>query len=83
MSDNHIHSHEHNSAPASSPEEAVALLKYMLNHNQHHAEELHELAHCFNKDAAEAIHAAVGKLQESNECMQQALKLLGISPEEK
>ena len=83
MSDNHIHGHEHNSAQPYSPEEAAALLKYMLDHNQHHAEELHQLAHCFEEDAAKHIHAAVGKLQESSECMKHALKLLGTDPEEK
>ena len=36
----HTHSHDHH-----SPEEALALLTYMLGHNRHHAEELHELAH--------------------------------------
>ena len=36
----HEHSHEHT---ASSPEEVLALLKYMLEHNRHHAEELHDL----------------------------------------
>ena len=34
------HHHEHH-----SPDETLALLTYMLGHNQHHADELHELAH--------------------------------------
>ena len=32
----HTHSHDHH-----SPEEALALLTYMLGHNRHHAQELH------------------------------------------
>ena len=43
----HEHSHEHT---ASSPEEVLALLKYMLEHNRHHAEELHDLAHQVPED---------------------------------
>ena len=40
----HTHAHTHSHSAASSPEEALALLKYMLDHNKHHAEELHDLA---------------------------------------
>ena len=82
----HIHEHEHpheyeythahTHSVASSPEEAEALLKYMLDHNQHHAEELHDLAHCFEAEIADLVHDAVDKLQESNDLMEQALALL-------
>ena len=44
---NHDHCHEHH-----SPEEALALLAYMLVHNRQHAEELHELAHSVDEAAA-------------------------------
>ena len=40
----HPHDHEH-LQEASSPAETLALLNYMLGHNRHHAQELHELAH--------------------------------------
>ena len=41
----HEHTHEHgHTHEVHSPEETVALLTYMVGHNQHHAEELHELA---------------------------------------
>ena len=79
---NHTHSHEHehdhghSHSVASSPEEAQALLKYMLDHNQHHAEELHDLAHCFEAEIADLVHDAVDKLEESNDLMEQALALL-------
>ena len=59
--------HTHSHAAASSPEEALALLKYMLDHNRHHAEELHELAH--NYDAVE-------EMNEANDLIEQALTLL-------
>ena len=69
--------HTHSHAAASSPEEALALLKYMLDHNRHHAEELHELGHCFDDEAVgDLIHDAVDKLGESNALIEQALSLI-------
>ena len=68
--------HTHTHAAASSPEEALALLKYMLDHNRHHAEELHDLAHCFDDVAGDLIHDAVDKLGESNDLIEQALSLI-------
>lgn len=72
--ENHTHSHSHSAA--SSPEEALALLTYMLSHNRHHAEELHDLAHCFDEVAEDLIHQAVDKLGESNDLIEQALSLI-------
>ena len=72
--DGTTHSHSH--AIVSSPEEAKAMLGYMLSHNQHHAEELHELAHCFEAEIADLVHDAVDRLEESNDLMDQALALL-------
>ena len=43
---NHPHDHGHTGL-----EERVAMLTYMLGHNQHHAQELHELAHDLGDDA--------------------------------
>lgn len=77
----HVHEHTHadgtthSHAAASSPEEALALLTYMLSHNRHHAEELHDLAHCFDDVAEDLIHQAVDKLGESNDLIEQALSL--------
>lgn len=72
----HTHSHTHSHSAASSPEEALALLNYMLSHNRHHAEELHDLAHCFDDVAGDLIHDAVDKLGESNDLIEQALSLI-------
>ena len=42
----HTHPHTHGPIPAfESMEQAEALMSYMLDHNRHHAEELHDLAH--------------------------------------
>ena len=72
----HTHAHTHSHAAASSPEEALALLKYMLDHNRHHAEELHDLGHCFDDVVGDLIHDAVDKLGESNDLIEQALSLI-------
>ena len=67
----HEHDHEHH-----SPEEALALLTYMLGHNRHHAQELHELAHSVDGEAAALLHEAVDELGRSNDTLEQALALL-------
>ena len=73
----HPHGHDHTHGAAASPEETLALLTYMLGHNRHHAEELHELAHGVeNGEACELIHAAVDDLTSSNEKLAAALSLI-------
>ena len=73
----HDHDHDHEHGAASSPEETLALLNYMLGHNRHHAEELHELAHGVADEAArDLIHQAVESLEESNLRLEEALVLM-------
>lgn len=73
----HTHDHEHpHSHDRHSPEEALALLAYMVQHNRHHAEELHELAHSMDDDAAQLIHDAILDFDLGNEKLDEALKLL-------
>ena len=67
----HEHSHDHH-----SPEEALAMLAYMVQHNRHHAEELHELAHSMDDEAAQLIHDAILDFNLGNEKLDEALKLL-------
>ena len=67
----HCHQHEHH-----SPEEALALLAYMVQHNRHHAEELHELAHSMDDEAAQLIYDAILDFDLGNEKLDEALKLL-------
>ena len=69
----HEHCHEHQQH---SPEEALALLAYMVQHNRHHAEELHELAHSMDDEAAQLIHDAILDFNLGNEKLDEALKLL-------
>ena len=61
----HPHSHEHTGDKPMSPEEVLALLNYMLDHNRHHADELHDICHALEDEGkaeaaaalAEALHA--------------------------
>ena len=54
MTHSHAHSHDHSHAPSDTPmEELVALMKFMVNHNDAHAQELAELAAQL-KDAGKA-----------------------------
>lgn len=74
----HDHSHEHrHEAGENNAMQTVALLRYMLDHNRHHAEELHDLAHQLNgqgkEAAADRIHEAIHSFNEGNEFLQQAL----------
>ena len=72
----HSHDHSHAHGQEVSAEERLALLKYMVQHNAHHAEELHELAHTLEGEPAEFLHNAVKDIEESNKKIEAALKLL-------
>ena len=72
----HSHDHSHSHSQEVSPEERLALLKYMVQHNAHHAEELHDLAHGCEGEAADLLHQAVNDIEESNKKIEAALKLL-------
>lgn len=73
----HEHTHEHgHTHEIHSPEETVALLTYMVGHNQHHAEELHELAHSVEGEAQQLLHEAVVELTLDNEKLAEALRIL-------
>lgn len=75
----HDHPHEHDHVhphKAHSAEETLALLSYMIDHNRHHAEELHELAHSAGDEAAALIHDAVDLFGAGNEKLEKALSIL-------
>ena len=59
-----------------SPEETLALLGYMADHNRQHAQELHELAHSVDGEAAQLLHEAVVDLTVSSEKLAEALRIL-------
>lgn len=77
----HTHEHTHggdhqhtHGTEGSAREEAVALLSYMVDHNRHHAEELHELAHSFDEETAGLIHEALKDLNAGNDKLAKALE---------
>lgn len=72
----HNHDHHHCHACETNTEETVALLRYMLDHNRHHADELHDLAHNLDADAKELIHAAVIDFERGNDKIAKALNIL-------
>lgn len=72
----HPHEHEHHHGGASTEEEKLALLNYMLGHNRSHTEELHNLAHDLEGKPGELLHAAVEAYENGNEKLAEALRLL-------
>ena len=71
----HAHEHQHGTS-GQTPEQRNAVLTYMLEHNQHHAEELHELGHQVEGQASDLIHDAVDLFKQSNEKLEAALRIL-------
>ncbi len=75
------HTHTHGSVHAfDSVEQAEALMRYMLEHNRHHAQELHELCHKLEAggkgEAAGLIDEAFDRYEAGNELLAQALEVL-------
>ncbi|MBQ8075781.1 MAG: hypothetical protein IJ237_07335 [Oscillospiraceae bacterium] len=68
------HSNHHDAEH--SPEEVLALLKYMADHTRHHCEELHDLAHSAGGDAERLIHEAVDCFQSGIGKLDDALQKL-------
>ena len=60
--------------PDVSKAEALALLRYMADHSDHHAEELRETAPALNKTAAAALDEAIALLLQSAAKIRQAIK---------
>ena len=75
----HNHHHDHGAAQAMSPEETMALLTYMLDHNRHHADELHDICHALEaagkQEAADGVAAALHYFDHCNEAMAEAVEL--------
>lgn len=69
------HGHDHHGTEH-SPEELLALLRYMADHTRHHCEELHDLAHSAGGDAERLIHEAVDCFQNGVDKLDEALRKL-------
>ena len=76
----HHHHHHDLEVSSASREEAIALLGYMVAHNEHHTEELEELAETMrqlNLDAAaEEIENSLGDFREGKLKLRAAYALL-------
>ncbi len=80
----HDHAHQchcHDGQKEHSTEESLALLNYMIEHNRHHGEDLHEIFHALekagHKPEAELVHKAMHLFEDGNETLAEAYKLLG------
>jgi len=67
------HTHSHGAPADMSKEEVLALLSYMIDHNRHHEEELHELSHNLDDKAGALVHEALQFFRSGNELLVQAL----------
>jgi len=67
MEQHHEHAHSHD------PQETLALLRYMLDHNRHHSEELAHMAEGKNTRSAELIRRSVEQLEVGNGLLEQAI----------
>ena len=73
----HAHDHHHDEAnTASGLEQTKALLTYMLQHNEHHAEELAGLMDALPEDAREKLSLAIGTYEAANVQLQEVLDVL-------
>ena len=75
----HEHGHDHGALHAEngavSPQ-TVAVLKYMLDHNIHHAAELNDLAGQISGEAQHQLQHAVEAFDQANGYLSAALELL-------
>ena len=74
------HHHEHGDMPELKPEQTLALMSYMLEHNRSHAEELHGVAHALEHqgkpEAAQLVSEAVHWFGHCNDRLEEALRLV-------
>ena len=81
----HTHSHDHDHGHSHEPlraedgqvsEQTVAVLRYMLDHNIHHAAELSDLADQLTGEARHQMLHAVESFDQGNGYLSAALELL-------
>ena len=78
--DHHEHDHHHDHGNIDSPEKLKALLSHMHEHNVHHTEELHGLAHALKDqgrpELSEKVHEAMHQYDKGNTLLAEVLKEL-------
>ncbi len=74
------HGHDHGEQAANGRDKQKALLQYMVDHNEHHASELDDVAQKFLDDGqpevSEQIRKAVDEYQKGNMYLKLALSLV-------
>ena len=72
--------HEHHHEETGNRKENLALLNYMLDHNEHHAAELEEMAGKLEKtgyhEEARQIREGVDKFKEGNALLKKAVETM-------
>jgi len=71
------HDHPHNHGDVSPKERARALLGYMIEHNEHHAEELAALVDVLDGSARKRLLEAIGSFEAGNVQLREVLELMG------
>lgn len=72
----HDHSHPHSHEHDGGGEKSVAVLRYMLDHNVHHASELGDLAKEFSGEVQHQLLHAVEAFDQANGYLSAALDML-------
>jgi len=80
MHDGHGHHHHDHDHQSSTSVKTQAMMTYMLEHNRHHAQELHDISHTLAHEGQEAasriLHEAVSDFEAGNLKLEQALGLI-------
>lgn len=73
----HTHTHTHAEGEAMSDvEKTKALLGYMIDHNEHHAEELADMLPALEGEAQKKLSEAIGCFEAGNVQLREVLELL-------
>ena len=72
----HNHTHEHSHEQAAGANKTLVLMQYMLDHNEHHADELAQMANTLGENEAAVVMEAVEEFKKGNEKLAQAIKLM-------
>lgn len=70
-----MHTHDRGDIPAE--ERTRALLSYMIDHNEHHASELAELADSLDGAPRKRLLQAIGSFEVANVQLREVLELMG------
>ena len=76
MHHDHEYDHAHEGGDVTPGQRARALLAYMIDHNDHHADELSALLDAVSGPAHRKLHEAIGSFEVANTQLREVLALL-------